>query len=156
MADESPLSSDTIRLLRHLVAAIAYRSRLSVKGAPAGYDELRLAEGAMNARELVNHMTNVMSYLHGRITHTDRVKYAPLDWQDEVARFYDLLGKVDETLSKGVTLPIDEDLRLVQGPLADICTHIGQLVALRRLAGSPVPGENFIKADIRAGQTSLD
>ena len=29
--------------------------------------------------------------------------------------------------------------------------HIGQLLMLRRLAGSPVPSENFIYADILKG-----
>jgi len=29
-------------------------------------------------------------------------------------------------------------------------THAGQLLMLRRLAGAPVPGENFMRAPIRA------
>jgi hypothetical protein len=35
-------------------------------------------------------------------------------------------------------------------------THAGQLALLRRLAGSPVPPENFVKADIRAGNLSAE
>jgi hypothetical protein len=31
-------------------------------------------------------------------------------------------------------------------------THAGQLALLRRLAGSPVPPENFVYADITAGR----
>ena len=42
--------------------------------------------------------------------------------------------------------------RLLQGPLADALTHTGQLTLLRRLAGAPVAHENFMEADIRAGQ----
>ena len=38
--------------------------------------------------------------------------------------------------------------QLLQGPLADVMTHAGQLALLRRLAGSPVPPENFIRAAI--------
>jgi hypothetical protein len=34
--------------------------------------------------------------------------------------------------------------------------HIGQLLMLRRLAGSPVPSENFIYADIRKGVVGPD
>jgi len=40
--------------------------------------------------------------------------------------------------------------QLLQGPLADVMTHAGQLALLRRLAGSPVPPENFIRAAIGA------
>jgi hypothetical protein len=39
--------------------------------------------------------------------------------------------------------------RLLQGPLADAMTHAGQLAMLRRLAGSPVPPEDFSVADIQ-------
>jgi hypothetical protein len=35
-------------------------------------------------------------------------------------------------------------------------THIGQLAMLRRLAGSPVPSENFVYATILAGNLGLD
>jgi hypothetical protein len=42
--------------------------------------------------------------------------------------------------------------RLFQGPVADAPTHVGQLALLRRLAGSPVQGENYFKAEIAVGQ----
>ena len=38
------------------------------------------------------------------------------------------------------------DAQFLQGPLSDAMTHAGQLAILRRLAGSPVPSENFIHA----------
>jgi len=37
---------------------------------------------------------------------------------------------------------------LLQGPLSDAMTHAGQLAILWRLAGSPIPPENFVFADI--------
>ena len=40
------------------------------------------------------------------------------------------------------------DGAVLQGPFADAMTHAGQLAMLRRLAGSPIPPENFIVADI--------
>ena len=42
--------------------------------------------------------------------------------------------------------------KLFQGPIADALTHIGQIAMLRRLAGSPMRGESYFKADIRAGR----
>ena len=38
--------------------------------------------------------------------------------------------------------------RLLQGPLADVMTHVGQIALLRRLTGSPIPPENFYTAAI--------
>lgn len=34
-------------------------------------------------------------------------------------------------------------------------THAGQLSMLRRMSGSPVPGENFLKANIQIGQLGI-
>lgn len=152
MSELVPLSGDTTRLLRHLVATIAYRSRLSIRDAPEGYGEIRAAEGAMSALELVNHMTNVMGYVRARITQGERERFELSDWDAEVEGFYELLSEIDDAFAAGVKLREGEDLKLLQGPLADTCTHIGQLAALRRLAGSPVPGVNFIKADIQIGR----
>ena len=42
--------------------------------------------------------------------------------------------------------------RLLQGPLADALTHVGQLAMLRRMAGCPTKGENFYVAEIAVGQ----
>ena len=39
---------------------------------------------------------------------------------------------------------------------ADALTHIGQIAYLRRLAGAPVRGENYFRAEIRAGATGAD
>ncbi|MBD2843598.1 hypothetical protein IDH44_00215 [Paenibacillus sp. IB182496] len=41
---------------------------------------------------------------------------------------------------------------MVQGPLADAMTHIGQLAMLRRLAGAPVPKGSFIVAEVQMGK----
>ncbi len=155
MSERSPLSGDTTRILRHLVATIAYRSRLVIRDAPDGYGTQRLAEGGMTAVELVNHMTNVLGYLRVRITQGERTRYDLLDWDAEVARFYEVLGEIDQAFEAGVELADGEDLRLLQGPLADACTHIGQLASLRRIAGKPVPGENYIKAEIQIGDVGM-
>jgi hypothetical protein len=41
---------------------------------------------------------------------------------------------------------------LIQGPIADALTHVGQIAMLRRLAGCPIPGENYFAADIAPGR----
>jgi hypothetical protein len=41
--------------------------------------------------------------------------------------------------------------QLVQGPIADALTHVGQITLMRRLAGSPIRGENYLRADIAPG-----
>jgi hypothetical protein len=46
--------------------------------------------------------------------------------------------------------------RLLQGPFSDAMTHAGQLALLRRLAGAPVPPENFIVANIESNRLGPD
>jgi hypothetical protein len=151
----SKLSSDTTRILRHLVAAIAYRASRSVLGAPSGFENVRLADDGMSAGELVLHMTNVTAFALATIAGTDRVRHEALDWQGEVERFYALLGELDTRLAEGATIESGMDLQLVQGPLADALTHVGQLHAMRRAAGVPIGPVNYIRADVRIGRTAL-
>ena len=45
---------------------------------------------------------------------------------------------------------------LIQGPLADALTHVGQLAMLRGMAGAPVRPESYARAEIVAGRTGPD
>ena len=76
---------------------------------------------------------------------------------DEVARFHDMLADLSRHL--GADSPLLDGMtpeRLLQGPFSDAMTHAGQLAMLRRLAGAPVPPQNFIAADIRAERVGPD
>jgi len=61
------------------------------------------------------------------------------------------IQRVDDVLSAGGFAACSVE-RLLQGPFSDALTHAGQLLMLRRMAGSPVRGENYFRADIAAGQ----
>lgn len=75
----------------------------------------------------------------------------PLEWDAEVRRFFETLGRLDEYLASDAPLGAPAE-QLFQGPLADALTHVGQLALLRRLAGASVRAENYFKADIAAGR----
>jgi len=46
--------------------------------------------------------------------------------------------------------------KLIQGPLADALTHVGQLAMLRGMSGAPVRPEAYARAAIARGQTGLE
>ena len=73
------------------------------------------------------------------------------DLAAEVRRFHAMLADLGAHLERGDVLTGTTPMRLLQGPFADAMTHAGQLALLRRLAGSPVPPENFIVASIDSG-----
>ena len=149
------LSVDTTRILRHMVATIAYRSSRSLRDVPAGFSDVRLPGESKSAAELLLHMTNVLAFAIATVTNTERIRHEPLEWGREVDRFYSQLGDLDSKLAGTVEIEPGMDLRLVQGPLSDVLTHIGQLHAMRRAAGAPIAATNYIKAEIHIGCTSL-
>jgi hypothetical protein len=73
-----------------------------------------------------------------------------------VAHFHETLADVARHLElgtefRGITAEV-----LLQGPFSDAMTHAGQLAMLRRLAGSPVPPENFVFATISSNNLGPD
>jgi len=55
------------------------------------------------------------------------------------------------------TAPVQAPLeKLLQGPIADALTHVGQIAILRRMAGAPLKGENYFAAGIETGRVGVD
>jgi hypothetical protein len=138
-------------LLRHFLAAIAYRTQKALRGAPDHYATFSAGNRVRTPTELLRHMTALMGYVRTFFKGGSYpVKPDPLTgFNAEVDRFHQMLEEVGELLGSGATCSITTE-QVLQGPFADTMTHVGQLAMLRRLADSPVPPENFIHADIRA------
>ena len=79
----------------------------------------------------------------------------PLPWDEEVGRFYAALEAFDDRLASDEPL-IASPERLFQGPVADALWHLGQLALLRRVAESPIRGENYFRAEITTGRVGAD
>lgn len=145
------------KLLNHFLAALAYRTQKALRGAPEGFGSFRVIEGVRTPVELVRHMTSVLGYAR---THFIGGHYwpEPLETLDEeIKRFHETLGTLAQHLRDGDQL-LDgmSEERLLQGPFSDAMTHAGQLALLRRLAGAPVPPENFIVAAIEEDRLGPD
>ena len=75
-------------------------------------------------------------------------------WEEEVGRFFRILSELDISLESGTPWNGRTEEQILQGPLADAMTHIGQLAMLRRIASSPIPKESLDEAAIRPGNPS--
>lgn len=151
------MADDKREVLKHFLAALAYRTQKALRDAPAGFGDFRPQEGVRSPVELVRHMTSVLGYACTLFT-GGRYRPEPLPTLDaEVARFHEMIKTLAAhiesaaPLSEGVTTE-----RLLQGPLADAMTHVGQLAMLRRLAGAPVPPENFVFAEVDPARLGRD
>jgi hypothetical protein len=74
----------------------------------------------------------------------------PLPWTEEVSRFFSAVKQLDLYLASDAPLACPVE-KLIQGPIGDALTHVGQVVMLRRLAGKPVRVEGYFAAEIVAG-----
>jgi hypothetical protein len=145
------------KLLNHFLAALAYRTQKALRDAPENFGSFRVINGVRTPLELVRHMTSVLGYARTNFI-GGRFWPEPLDSLDEeIERFHEMLGLLAQHLRNGDKL-LDgmTEERLLQGPFSDAMTHAGQLALLRRLAGAPVPPENFIVANIESDRLGPD
>ena len=144
-------------LLRHFLAAIAYRTQKALRDAPEHYPTFSAGNRVRTPVELIRHMTSLMGYVRTFfVGGSYPVKPDPLPtFKEEVARFHELLESVGALLASDERCSLTTE-QLLQGPFADTMTHVGQLAMLRRLAAAPVAPENFIYADIRAERLDAD
>jgi hypothetical protein len=136
-------------LLRHFLAALAYRTQKALRDAPAEFGVFRATQGIRTPKELLRHMTSVLGYARTYFV-GGQYRAEPLPTvQDEIVRFHKMLEDLAQHLKNGTPLLLEmTEERLLQGPFSDAMTHAGQLAMLRRLFGNPIPPENFIVADI--------
>jgi hypothetical protein len=144
-------------LLRHFLAAIAYRTQKALRGAPEHYPSFSAGNRVRTPVELIRHMTALMGYVRTFFQGGSYpVKPDPLaTFQAEVEHFHEMVEAVGALLASDAQCSISTE-QLLQGPFADTMTHVGQLAMLRRFADSPVAPENFIYADIRADRLHAD
>jgi hypothetical protein len=153
----SPLPSDqtTRAVVRHLTATLAYRAAKVLRDAPPAFAQTSFGDSTRKPVSIVAHLADLIAWA---ITLT-RGAYVwkaegSDDWNEEVARFFGNLSALDRELTSNETDFSIE--KLIQGPLADALTHVGQLAMLRGMAGAPVRPESFARAEIVAGRVGLE
>jgi hypothetical protein len=139
-------------LLRHLVAALAFRGGIAITDAPERFTEFRVGETTRTAGEILAHIGDLIQGSHylvkGEFVY---LQSSPQLWSEDVERFFTAVKEFDLYLASNAPLeqPVE---KLLQGPIADALTHVGQIVMLRRLAGKPIREESYFTVEIVAGE----
>jgi len=151
------MTPDERKLLRHFLAALAYRTQKALRDAPAEFGDFEAGGLVRSPKELVRHMTSVLGYARTYFVGGQYWPTALPSLDEEVARFHEMLESLASHIDQGDPL-LDQTTaeRLLQGPLSDAMTHAGQLAMLRRLFGSPVAPENFIVADVDSQRLGVE
>jgi hypothetical protein len=149
------LSADGKReALRHLVATVAYRGGIAILDAPEGFAAFSVNDSVRAPVEILAHIGDLLEgslyLLKGELVY---LASSPLPWGQEVSRFFSAAQGLDSYLASGSPLSCPVE-KLIQGPVGDALTHVGQLVMLRRMAGSPARAESYFTAEIIPGRVN--
>ena len=149
--------SDPARqLLRHSLATLAYRGGKAVRGAPDSFADFQASPDARTPGQILAHIGDLLEWAFSMARGEQQWQNsAPLPWSDEVRRFFAALEAFDAYLASDGTLQAPAE-RLLQAPIADALTHVGQMAMLRRLAGAPMRAENYYVAKIAIGSVGAD
>jgi hypothetical protein len=152
----TPEMDPSVSMLRHALATVAYRGAKAIRGAPPEFAGFRLTPATRTSSEILAHIGDLFDWAlalaQGRPEWHDS---APLPWGEETARFFRTLAAFDGYLASGLPLGAPPE-KLLQGPVADALTHIGQLAIMRRADGVPIRAENYLKAEIAIGRVGAE
>jgi hypothetical protein len=155
-ATSQPADESSRQLLRHTLATLAYRAGKTLRDAPESFATFSTGEKGRTPAHILAHMGDLfdwaLSIAQGKQAWRDS---EPLPWSQEVARFFTSLQAFDDYLASGSPLAATTE-KVFQGPIADALTHTGQMAMLRRMAGCPMRGENYYRAEIVAGRVGND
>lgn len=150
------MTKDDREFLRHTIATLAYRGGKALRHAPEGFSNFRAADGSRSAGEILAHIGDLLDWGLSIAKGHERWRDAkPRTWHQDVERFHVALADLDAYLASSEPLASSVE-KLFQGPIADALAHVGQINMLRRLAGSPVRGESYYRAEITTGRVGPD
>jgi hypothetical protein len=149
------MQNPELRPLRQLAATLAYRAAKVLRDVPPSFATYSCGASTRTPVRIVAHMGDLMewgvSIARGGYTWTPA---GGDDWNTEVTRFFAGLAALDAALAaEPFTGSVD---KLIQGPLADALTHVGQLAMMRGMAGIAVRPEAYARAEIAVGRVGFE
>jgi len=135
--------------LRHVLVALGDRFEHAVAGVPEGFGDFDVGNETRRPIELVRHLRGLLRFTTALWGGTDPQALEPEAWDDELVAFRVELRELDALL-RTVPTPAGTTpaAKILQGPLLDALTHVGQLLTLRRLAGAPAERRRYSLVDM--------
>src|SRR5215470_7146711 len=150
-----PTDATARAVVRHLVATLAYRASKVLRDVEPGFAQTSFGDATRKPVVIVAHLADLIAWAITVTQGAYEWKAEGIgDWNTEVARFFDNLTTLDLELASNAADGSIE--KLIQGPLADGLTHVGQLAMLRGMAGTPVRPESYARAAIVTGRVGME
>jgi hypothetical protein len=142
--------------LRQMAATLAYRAAKVLRDVPPEFAHRAFGDATRQPVRIVAHMADLMRWGVSMAGGGKEWKAdGGDDWDTEVERFFSGLAALDAALAADGPFAGSIE-KMIQGPLADALTHVGQLAMLRGMAGVPVRPESYARAAITAGRVGRD
>ena len=131
-------------VLVRLLDGLGFRFRWSTEGLGEDDYEFRPAPDCMSIEELVRHVWRLVYWV------CQSMQLNKFRKQDDIALVRKSVLEMTHALREALLSTSDEELAAIQirekpfwhivnGPVADALTHVGQINSFRRLAGNPTP-----------------
>ena len=139
-----------------MVATVAYRGGLGCVDASESFASFRATSTTRTPGEILAHIGDLLEgSLHVVKGEMVYLTSTPLPWKEEVTRFFAAVKAFDVYLASDAPLACPVE-KLVQGPIGDALTHVGQIVMLRRMSGNPIRSVAYFTAEIVAGEVNQE
>ena len=157
------MSKEKNELVRHLLATLVYRTTKIFHNSPLDFPKTSIGNRVRTPEKILGHINSLIQ-LSNRFWSPHRPlsmarlrkESAKKGWDREVDLFYQLANQFDQTLLSFSEPRKYSPEKILQGPLMDAFTHVGQLALLRRIAGSPIESESYWLANVKAGKVGPD
>jgi hypothetical protein len=134
-------------IICRMLAGIGFRFYWATEALPEKAYAFRPGEGARSIGETVEHIWDLLNWTYSAMDPAGKAKPGGAKQMREDA--LELIAILEERFSNMDTdalaaLHLLNQLfwPVINGPLSDVLTHVGQIATLRRMAGSPVPDSN--------------
>ncbi len=137
-------------VLVRLLDGLGFRFRWSTEGLGEEDYEFRPAPDCMSIKELVRHVWRLVNWV------CQSMQLNKFRKQDDISLVRKSVLEMTRALREALLSTSDEELVAIQirekpfwyiinGPIADALTHVGQINSFRRLAGNPTPKANVFR-----------
>lgn len=136
-------------VLSHIIKTIHYRFSKATAGSKDDFGIFKLNEHTRSPNEIVHHMLDLATKTKSMVQSGEFTvsSYQPLDFINETKRFLIELESLQLAISS-IQIDIQLSKKLLQGPISDMLTHIGQIAMLNGLHGNKIKKESYFHAEI--------
>jgi hypothetical protein len=131
-------------VIARLLDGLGFRFRWATEGLFAEHYAFSPGQGCQSIGELVRHVWGLINWVHLSVfgEGEPRPEDPPAQREHALEMLYKLrehFASLDDAALEAMTIDGRPFWHMINGPLADALTHVGQINAFRRLAGNPTP-----------------